>query len=348
MVETRQQKHDREDRSEKEGQEQPKRQRTKEQAKCESNQPLVEALHELAGAIFRAQSLDPKNRFKAIAVQKGAHAIADLDYEVVNGQKLAEGDGKVQGIGSGIANYIDEFVETGMIYDIGKYDQDVRSKKAKGGEKKASSTSAAVDKELASGSHDSEPALNEEGHADKEAKDTKDTPQDIVEINRAPVLTLWVVVVAQKEGYSRAEACTYGRWIAGTFAHTKGQSLGIFEEDSEEKREARRLANEESGVTRVEVFVRVKIPVIEWNGDRLAAKEGKPMDPKSVEGYLQRSFGDKLKDVEAAMQTLADSMTTEDLNKKAYSLYEEFRPDWKGWGKKSTLRLSKIRQLVRK
>ena len=38
--------------------------------------------------------------------------------------------------------------------------------------------------------------------------------QGTVKINRAPVLTLWVAVVAQKQGYSWDEALTFGRSVA--------------------------------------------------------------------------------------------------------------------------------------
>lgn len=35
---------------------------------------------------------------------------------------------------------------------------------------------------------------------------------------RAPVLTLWVTIVAEREGFSSAEALSYGRYVAGMFA----------------------------------------------------------------------------------------------------------------------------------
>ena len=49
-----------------------------------------------------------------------------------------------------------------------------------------------------------------------------------VKINRAPVLTLWAAVVAQRLGYSEAEALTLGKALAGLNAQSKGRRLGIY------------------------------------------------------------------------------------------------------------------------
>lgn len=47
-------------------------------------------------------------------------------------------------------------------------------------------------------------------------------------INRAPVLTLWAAVVAERLGFRRDEALTLGRAVAGLNAYSKGVSLGLF------------------------------------------------------------------------------------------------------------------------
>jgi hypothetical protein len=51
-----------------------------------------------------------------------------------------------------------------------------------------------------------------------------------ISINRAPVLTLWAAVVAQRLGFDEDEALTMGKAVAGLNAQTKGRSLGIFTE----------------------------------------------------------------------------------------------------------------------
>ena len=54
-----------------------------------------------------------------------------------------------------------------------------------------------------------------------------------VTINRAPVLTLWAAVVAERLGLDQDEALTVGRALSGLTAHAKGVRLGIFEPSPE-------------------------------------------------------------------------------------------------------------------
>ena len=52
--------------------------------------------------------------------------------------------------------------------------------------------------------------------------------QDRILINRAPVLTLWAAVVAERLGFDRKEAFSLGKAVAGLTAQSKGRRLGIF------------------------------------------------------------------------------------------------------------------------
>ncbi len=45
-----------------------------------------------------------------------------------------------------------------------------------------------------------------------------------ITINRAPVLTLWAAVVAERLGFDRAEALTLGKAVAGLNAYAKQES----------------------------------------------------------------------------------------------------------------------------
>ncbi|HKI85544.1 MAG TPA: hypothetical protein VKA53_02245 [Thermoanaerobaculia bacterium] len=49
-----------------------------------------------------------------------------------------------------------------------------------------------------------------------------------ITINRAPVLTLWAAVVAERLGFEWEEALTVGRAVAGLNAYAKGVRLGLF------------------------------------------------------------------------------------------------------------------------
>ena len=58
-----------------------------------------------------------------------------------------------------------------------------------------------------------------------------------IKINRAPVLTLWAAVVAERLGYDEKASLTLGKAVAGLNAQSKGRRLGIYEEKSEEDKE---------------------------------------------------------------------------------------------------------------
>lgn len=61
-----------------------------------------------------------------------------------------------------------------------------------------------------------------------------------VKINRAPVLTLWAAVVAERLGFGRDEALTLGRAVAGLNAYAKGKRLGLFQPTPEAVRQKRK------------------------------------------------------------------------------------------------------------
>ncbi len=54
-----------------------------------------------------------------------------------------------------------------------------------------------------------------------------------IRINRAPVLTLWAAVLAERLGFDHDTALTLGRAFAGLNAYSKGVSPGLFEPSSE-------------------------------------------------------------------------------------------------------------------
>lgn len=57
-------------------------------------------------------------------------------------------------------------------------------------------------------------------------------------INRAPVLTLWAAVVAERLGMPRDAALTVGQALAGLTAYSKGGRLGIYAPPAERLDEA--------------------------------------------------------------------------------------------------------------
>jgi len=58
-------------------------------------------------------------------------------------------------------------------------------------------------------------------------------------INRAPVLTPWAAVVAERLGFAHDEALSLGKTLAGLNAQSKGRRLGIFKPTTKELPKAR-------------------------------------------------------------------------------------------------------------
>jgi hypothetical protein len=170
-----------------------------------------------------------------------------------------------------------------------------------------------------------------------------------VTVNRAPVMTLWAAVVAKRLGFEWDEALTLGRVVAGLNAYAKGKSLGLIKPAPEEvRRERRRLAAGKQ--MHVELLHRA-VPVMQTPVGLRALSKEKPITPESVQGYLEGKFGDALPDVERSMLDLANSMSPDELARRAYELYEIFRPDvppgTRGWGAAGALDLARIRAAAR-
>jgi hypothetical protein len=176
----------------------------------------------------------------------------------------------------------------------------------------------------------------------------KEGMADFILINRAPVLTLWASVVAERLGFDRAAALTLGKAMAGLTAQTKGRSLGIF-----------RPAKAPDGIPKkaglgeefwVEIVGR-PIPAKRTKDGVRAVVKDQPIDPDGVERYLTQKFGESLEKVRRAMEQLARAFPPAELADEAYSLYARFRPEIPageaGWGAKGKLDLDLIRALAK-
>ena len=169
---------------------------------------------------------------------------------------------------------------------------------------------------------------------------------ETITINRAPVLTLWAAVVAERLGFDRAEALTLGKVFAGLNAQGKGRMLGIFRPRDAGKARQRKRGEE----FWIEIMGK-PIPATSTEDGIRAVTGDKPIDPESVERYLGSKFGERLEDAEAALRDLANAFSPEKLGEIAFDLYQEFRPriasGTRGWGAKGTLDLVRVRALAR-
>jgi hypothetical protein len=174
---------------------------------------------------------------------------------------------------------------------------------------------------------------------------------DKVTVNRAPVLTLWAAVVAERQGYDWDAALTLGKCVAGLNAQAKGRRLGIYGPPKEAERGA---PPKKVGLGEdfwVEVCGRPVPAKNTEEGVRGVVKD-KPVDPASVIKYLSGKFGEDFDRVRSAMTELAESLDADKLADRAYTLYEEFRPEIpkgkRGWGTKGDLDLDFVRSLATK
>jgi hypothetical protein len=175
--------------------------------------------------------------------------------------------------------------------------------------------------------------------------------ENIVMINRAPVLTLWGAVVAERLGYDREAALTMGKAVAGLNAQSKGRMIGVFGPPK---------APEKGGPPKkvglgedfwVEICSR-GVPVKDTSEGVRAVVKDQPIDPEKAQKYLESKFGERLSAVREAMEALAAAFEPDALEKASYKLYEKFRPaiesGKRGWGQKGKLDLDLIRGLAEK
>lgn len=170
-----------------------------------------------------------------------------------------------------------------------------------------------------------------------------------IEINRAPVLTLWGAVVAERLGHDRDAALTLGKCLAGLNAQAKGRMIGVFAQTKAAGRETTG-----KGGLGEEFWLELcgrSLPAKNTECGVRAVVKDQPIDPEKVLKYLERSFGESLAEVRKAMEYLAESFSSEALREAAYGLYEKFRPSIdsgkRGWGQKGVLDLGTIRGLAR-
>ena len=167
-----------------------------------------------------------------------------------------------------------------------------------------------------------------------------------IEVNRAPVMTLWAAVVAERLGYARDEALTLGRAVAGMNAQAKALRVGIRHPAEPEAKPERVSAK----ASRTVQLLGRHVPVVRTPEGLRAVSKGKPDSPDAVERYLAARFGDSLAAARRSMAALASAFPKDELAEQAYALYERFRPEVPrgatGWGAKGVLDLAALAKLA--
>ena len=173
---------------------------------------------------------------------------------------------------------------------------------------------------------------------------TKAAPTAI-KVNRAPVLTLWAAVVAERLGHSPSTALSLASAVAGTAAQAKARRPGIAEE--REHSGDRTEAGSATARATAQLLGREISLTHDADGIVLAEGGGKPAPAAPVLAYVTKAFGPHLAEVRTAMEAVAARFAPEELNRVGFRLYEQFRPevpsDVRGWGAKGSLDLEKVR-----
>jgi hypothetical protein len=127
---------------------------------------------------------------------------------------------------------------------------------------------------------------------------------------------------------------------------------GCFQPTPPEVKEQRRKLRAEETLS-VDLLHRAAPTRQTPDGLRALSKD-RPINPESVERYLEGKFGEALGealgDAEEAMTQLARSLPLSELTLRGYELYNAFRPEIppgkKGWGAAGRLDLDRIRALA--
>lgn len=170
-----------------------------------------------------------------------------------------------------------------------------------------------------------------------------------IQINRAPVMTLWATVVAERLGYDPEVALSLGKAVAGLNAQSKGRRLGIYKASGEhEVHKSKPTAPEPTIVN----LLGRPVPTMRTKHGVRAAISGEAIEPRPVQEYLVKKFGADLAEVRKAMEALARSLEPEALEAQAFGLYEKFRPQIpegkRGWGAAGELDLGQLQRLAKR
>ncbi|KAL4241938.1 hypothetical protein ABKN59_000495 [Abortiporus biennis] len=170
-----------------------------------------------------------------------------------------------------------------------------------------------------------------------EILDEKDLMPKYAVTNRAPIMTAWAFVVAERLGFHREEALSIASVYTEMNAISKGVSIGIYDKGKAKGIEATK------GGSQPYVDLMGRRPLFQTASSRwLALSKGTPVAPTAAYSYITRSLRQTTPRILGSLRLLSLSFPPAELNQKGYALYCEFRPDVEGWGKKGEVKCSTI------
>ncbi|RDB22822.1 hypothetical protein Hypma_010099 [Hypsizygus marmoreus] len=162
-------------------------------------------------------------------------------------------------------------------------------------------------------------------------------------VNRAPIMTAWATVVAERMGFRCEEALSIASVYTEMNAVTKGVSLGLYENGKQKGMEA------VPGGSQAYIEFIGRRPLYQTQTQQWRAlSEGSPVKPSTAFSYISRAFRQTTPHIIGALKLLADSFSPQEINSMAWSLYAEFRPTVDQWGGRSEVKCSTILDLRKK
>jgi hypothetical protein len=180
-----------------------------------------------------------------------------------------------------------------------------------------------------------------------------DAEQLRIIINRAPVLQLWSACVAHitYPNLSWETCLSAGSAISTICAVAKGRSIGTVPEKDESNEKAAKRAKAKKQQKELDSIQVMQFKLKLKDGLAVVGSEGK--GKPGGEEALRKKFGEEqyVSAKEAFEEVLKSWKGEEDeLNRKAFGFYEQFRPEvksgQKGWGRKGELDLDKVGSVV--
>ncbi|SJL01897.1 uncharacterized protein ARMOST_05221 [Armillaria ostoyae] len=177
-------------------------------------------------------------------------------------------------------------------------------------------------------------------------------------INRAPLMSAWAMIVAERLGFRREEALSIASVYTEMNALSKGVSLGIYKDGKQKGLDAIKGGSQPYVELMGRRFVpgyyqflnvsdnHARIPLYQSRSNQWRALlNSKPAQPSSPFSYISRSFRQTTPHIIGALRLLAESFTPKELNNKGWALYTEFRPSVNGWGERSEVKCETILNL---
>ncbi|KAJ6485137.1 hypothetical protein C8R47DRAFT_1130904 [Mycena vitilis] len=173
---------------------------------------------------------------------------------------------------------------------------------------------------------------------DEEVLKTKSTV-----VNRAPLMTAWSTLVAERLGFQREEALSIATVYTEMNAISKGVSMGIYKHGTDRAAEASKVGSQPY----VELMGRRPLYQTQ-NSQWRALSNGTAVQPSTAFSYISRALRQTTPHIIGALRLLVESYTPQEINAKAWGLYAEFRPEVKGWGERAEVKCETILALRKK